>query len=105
MENLLTMTTEELAEHNATTETIVQQELTLGEKRCHINFNPSSDDKIGIFKRMMADAIDFCNNESWGLGTDSTYEFLEQDRCFKIAMEHLETAQMYAVKGIAKGLK
>jgi hypothetical protein len=54
---------------------------------------------------MMADAIDFCNNESWGLGTDSTYEFLEQDRCFKIAMEHLETAQMYAVKGIAKGLK
>ena len=38
------------------------KELTLGEKRCHINFNPSSDDKIGTFKRMMADAIDFCNN-------------------------------------------
>jgi hypothetical protein len=37
--------------------------LTLGEKRCHINFNPSADDKIGQFKRMMADAIDFCEEE------------------------------------------
>jgi hypothetical protein len=81
-----------------------QRELTLGEKRCHINFNPSSDDKIGTFKRMMADAIDFCHKED----ISSTLHgdvFLEQVRCFKIAMEHLETAQMYAVKGIAKGLK
>ena len=31
--------------------------------------------------------------------------YMEKERCFKIAMEHLETAQMYAVKGIAKGLK
>jgi hypothetical protein len=75
------------------------KELTLGEKRCHINFNPSSDDKIGQFKRMMADAIDFCNEEH----IRSTSR--EADRCFEIAMEHLETAQMYAVKGIAKGLK
>jgi hypothetical protein len=81
-----------------------QRELTLGEKRCHINFNPSSDDKIGTFKRMMADAIDYCNSEktqSYLTGDDH----LEQARCFKIAMEHLETAQMYAVKGIAQGLK
>jgi hypothetical protein len=99
MKNLLTMTTEELAEHNATTETIVQQELTLGEKRCHINFNPSSDDKIGTFKRMMADAIDYCNNEL--MSTEDG----EAKRCFSIAMTELETAQMYAVKGIAKGLK
>jgi hypothetical protein len=78
-----------------------ERELTLGEKRCHINFNPSSDDKIGTFKRMMADAIDFCHNEN----LSSNDEWLEQQRCFDIAMEHLETAQMYAVKGIAKGLK
>lgn len=78
-------------------------ELTLGEKRCHINFNPSADDKIGTFKRMMADAIDFCNNE---LDKNSISSAVyEQERCFIIAMEHLETAQMYAVKGIAKGLK
>jgi hypothetical protein len=76
-----------------------QRELTLGEKRCHINFNPSSDDKIGTFKRMMADAIDFCNNEL--MSTEDG----EAKRCFSIAMTDLETAQMYAVKGIAKGLK
>jgi hypothetical protein len=78
------------------------RQLTLGEKRCHINFNPSSDDKIGKFKRMMADAIDFCSNE---ILISECNDFAEQCRCFEIAMEHLETAQMYAVKGISKGLK
>ena len=76
----------------------VTQEMTLGEKRCHINFNPSSDDKIGTFKRMMADAIDYCNNEL------QQTEDGEAKRCFRIAMTELETAQMYGVKGIAKGL-
>jgi len=76
-----------------------ERELTLGEKRCHINFNPSSDGKIGVFKRMMANAIDFCQNELL-ISDDS-----EAKRCFSIAMTELETAQMYAVKGIAKGLK
>ena len=78
--------------------------LTLGESRCHIGFNPSADDKIGTFKRMMADAIDYCNQEARS-STLSNADFSEQVRCFEIAMEHLETAQMYAVKGIAKGLK
>lgn len=78
--------------------------LTLGEKRCHIDFNPSSDDKIGTFKRLMADAIDFCEQEKKE-SLLSGEEWVEQIRCFKIAMEHLETAQMYAVKGFAKGLK
>lgn len=75
--------------------------LTLGEKRCHIDFNPSSDDKIGKFKRMMADAIDFLNKEGYDseLKHDEKYE---QSRCFQIAMEHLETAQMYGVKAISK---
>jgi len=80
------------------------RQLTLGEKRCHINFNPSADDKIGTFKRMMADAIDFCAKEIHDSKLTGS-EVIEQDRCFKIAMDHLETAQMYAVKGIAKGLK
>ena len=78
--------------------------MTLGEKRCHIDFNPSADDKIGTFKRMMADAIDFCEQERID-SLLSGEEYLEQIRCFKIAMEHLETAQMYGVKAIAKGLK
>lgn len=74
------------------------KEMTLGESRCHINFNPSADDKIGTFKRMMADAIDYCHK----LSLESLDP--EADRCFEIAMTELETAQMYAVKGIAKGL-
>jgi hypothetical protein len=48
---------------------------------------------------MMANAIDYCNNE-----LQST-EDSEAKRCFSIAMTDLETAQMYAVKGIAKGVK
>lgn len=80
-----------------------QREMTLGEKRCHVNFNPSSDDKIAIFKRMMADAIDFLNQAN-AESTLTHDDFFEQQRCFIIAMEHLETAQMYGVKGIAKGL-
>jgi hypothetical protein len=81
-----------------------QKQLTLGEKRCHIGFNPSSDDKIGKFKRMMADAIDFLNQEDKDTELRGD-EYMEQARCFKIAMEHLETAQMYGVKGIAKAFK
>jgi hypothetical protein len=80
-----------------------EKQLTLGEKRCHINFNPSEDDKIGKFKRMMADAIDFLNQEDKDTELRGD-EYMEQARCFKIAMEHLETAQMYGVKGIAKSL-
>jgi hypothetical protein len=76
--------------------------MTLGEKRCHINFNPSSNDKIATFKRMIADAIDFLNEEGFGALTNE--QRYEQSRCFNIAMEHLETAQMYGVKGIAKSL-
>jgi hypothetical protein len=75
------------------------KKLTLGEKRCHIDFNPSSDDKIGTFKRMMADAIDYMNNEL------SATNDPEAKRVFALAMTELETAQMYGVKGIAKGLK
>ncbi len=80
-------------------DTTTNKVLTLGEQRCHIAFNPSSDDKIGKFKRMMADAIDFCNDEL------QISDNPEAKRCFSIAMTELETAQMYAVKGIAKGLK
>ncbi len=80
-------------------EEMKNREVTLGEKRCHVNFNPSADDKISQFKRMMANAIDFMNDES-NASNDP-----EAKRCFSIAMTELETAQMYGVKGIAKGLK
>lgn len=80
-----------------------KKEMTLGKKRVHLNFNPSADDKIGTFKRMMADAIDYCNNELIAVNP-SHEEASEARRCFSIAMTELETAQMYAVKGIVKTL-
>jgi hypothetical protein len=75
------------------------REMTLGEKRCHVGFNPSNDDDIHTFKVMMAAAIDFLMVHS--VATEDP----EAKRCFALAMTDLETAQMYGVKGIAKGLK
>ena len=74
-----------------------EKKLTLGEERVHLNFNPSSDDKIGTFKKMIAEAIDFLIKEF--------SENSEANRCLAIAMTELETAQMYGVKAIAKNLK
>jgi hypothetical protein len=76
-----------------------KQEMTLGEARCHINFNPSEDSDIDKFKRMCADAIDFLH-----LRADKT-EDSEIGRCLSIAMTEIETAQMYGVKAIAKTLQ
>jgi len=75
-----------------------KRELTLGEKRCHVGFNPSQDNDIHTFKLMMAAAIDFLMTHS--VATEDS----EAKRCFSIAITELETAQMYGVKGIAKGL-
>lgn len=83
-----------------------KQTLTLGEQRVHLNFNPSSDDKIGTFKRMMADAIDYLNDEMTQRPSDNSDSDFnpEANRCFATAMTYLETAQMYGEKGIAKKL-
>jgi len=75
-----------------------ERALTLGEQRCHVGFNPSQDNDIHTFKVMMAAAIDALMVHS-----EATVD-PEAKRCFSIAMTELETAQMYGVKGIAKGL-
>jgi len=76
----------------------MEQKLSLGEKRCHIEFNPSNSGDISEFKKMCAEAINFCNEKL--NATDDP----EAKRCFSLAMTELETAQMYGVKGVAKGL-
>jgi len=76
--------------------------MTLGEERVHLTFNPSKDDEIGTFKRIMADAIDFC--DSIALDNEKSKNADEIRRCMDIAMEKIETACMYGVKGIAKTL-
>lgn len=92
------------------------QELTIGEKRCHIKFNPSNDGDINLIKTKCAELINLCvnfternNEELKSLDNTFTSEELEilheANRCFSIAATEIETAQMYAVKGIAKTLK
>lgn len=83
------------------------RELTLGEKRCHISFNPSANGEIETFKRMMADAIDYLENvrKSIPSGDLQKEEAGEIHRVISIAQDDLESAQMFGVKGIAKMLK
>lgn len=73
---------------------------TLGESRVHLTFNPSADDKIGTFKKMIAEAIDYLDEIR--IKDPTTFKSGEANRCISIAMTELETAQMYGVKAIAK---
>jgi hypothetical protein len=77
----------------------VARELTLGERRVHLNFNPSNDDKIGMFKKKVAECIDMMN--------DNLIESSDPEakRVFATAMTELESACHWGVKGLAKGLK
>jgi hypothetical protein len=84
-----------MQQENEATET---RELTLGEKRCHITFNPSDNGDIATIKQKCAELINLCQGHS--LKTEDP----EAKRCFSLAMTEIETAQMYAVKGVAKGL-
>ena len=81
-----------------------ERELTLGEKRCHIGFNPSNDGEIAQFKIKMADAIDFLENVRKEIPEGEYEEGSEIHRVLSVAQTNLETAQMYGVKGIAKML-
>jgi len=38
-------------------------ELTFGQKAVGLNFNPSGDDKVGVAKQLMADAIDLLEKD------------------------------------------
>jgi hypothetical protein len=75
-----------------------KQQLTLGEERCHITFNPSNDGDISVIKTKCAELINLL--DGYSKKTDNP----EAKRCFAVAMTEIETAQMYGVKGIAKDL-
>jgi hypothetical protein len=80
------------------------KELTLGQKRVHLTFNPSNDNVIGQIKLKCAELIDLCNNHMIkpGDGKATHPEAGEANRCLATAMTNFETGQMYAVKGVAK---
>ncbi len=62
-------------------------ELTIGEKRVRIEFNPSNDDTVFQIKQLAANFINAC---------ESLKE--KDDRCADYAQSLIETACMYAVK-------
>lgn len=74
-----------------------EREFTLGENRVRLTFNPSQDDKVGQFKKKVADLIDEMNNASY-LSPDG-----ETKRCFAMAMTELESAAHWGVKGLTAG--
>lgn len=56
-------------------------------------FNPSGNPDIDVMKNATAELIDILSDLSTGCGVDAA-------RSLQIAIEHLETASMFAVKGI-----
>ena len=73
-----------------------QVSLTKGEIRVGVSFNPSGKMEVDKVKQMAADLIDVIEQIS------QSTENAEAKRCFSIAQTDIETAAMYAVKGIIK---
>ena len=67
------------------------RDLTFGEKAVGLTFNPSGDDTVRRLKELYAQIINICNAKT-ETATD------EQLRLWSIAIEHAQTAQMWAVK-------
>ena len=81
------------------TYTCVAGEGDVGQKRCGVGFNPSQDadiDKIkGLAAVLMQEIGNMVNTATPG----------DVARALNTAMTHLESAQMFAVKGIAHTFK
>jgi len=73
-----------------------QRQLTLGEYRVGVTFNPSQNEYVEIFKRETAKLIDLLNESSQV--NDNT----EAKRAFSLAMTNYEDAAMWAVKAFTK---
>ena len=64
-----------------------------GAKRCGLTYNPTKDVDAALIKSLAAALME---------ALDSRAEEAKPDakRCFETAMNHLEAAQMFAVKGL-----
>src|SRR5262249_2943876 len=72
---------------------IRSRQMTLGEERVRVSFNPSGDSAVEEIKQLTAALIDKCG-EARGLGTVPT----EEARLWSLAMTAYEEAAMWAVK-------
>ena len=67
--------------------------MTFGERMVRTTFNPSASGSVDVLKQGAAMLIDELHKLRLDAFTD------EAKRCYSIAITHLETAAMYAVKG------
>ena len=75
-----------------------KKQMTTGEDRVGINFNPSSDDMVGSIKRMSADLIDYIESIDAHKDGPNT----EVMRLKSLARTAIENGAMWAVKAATK---
>jgi hypothetical protein len=82
-------------------ETATVRELSLGEMRVGINFNPGGNPNVNSLKQKAADFIDTCEGLRNRANTNPELGG-EINRLISIAQTNMETAAMYAVKAATK---
>lgn len=75
-----------------------QRELTFGEKAVGITFNPGKNEQVEAIKRTFANAID--QLQAIRNPSDGSMQKSEVSRMLSIAITELQSAQMWAVKGV-----
>lgn len=75
-------------------ETETPKELTYGQKRVGITFNPDQNEDVAFIKQLAAELIDHIK----GLQNATTDN--EQKRAYATAVTNIQTGQMWAVKGV-----
>lgn len=77
--------------------TIEERQMTLGEERVRIDFNPSGDQRVNDIKKAAAHLIDMIAALDQSGGDQHTID--ERKRCVLFAQWYAEDAAMWAVKG------
>ena len=72
---------------------------SVGYRRCGVSFNPSQDHRVALIKGLAAGLMEAISNYGKATAPDDG----DGKRCMATAMTHLESAQMFAVKGLFTG--
>lgn len=71
---------------------------SVGFRRCGVSFNPDQDPGVAKINALASGLMDAIADEMLGLDADDG----DGRRCMATAMTQLESAQMFAVKGLSK---
>ena len=92
----MTTTIEVIGYDGAIEGTVIIKEGSVGHKRCGVSFNPSQHNDVAMIKALAAGLMEYINICNQALAPDDG----DGKRCMATAMTHLESAQMFAVKGL-----